>query len=90
MDGLKAAMSLFYVKGQIRNTMVFPYYVLFVESTIQYMLPRRHCCCVFTLAGGSCLPPVPAAWGGIFGGGGRRRGEGRGGEEEYLDKQINK
>ena len=33
MDGLKAAMSLFYVKGQIRNTMVFPY-VLFVECTM--------------------------------------------------------
>ena len=36
MDGLKAAMSLFYVKGQIRNTMVFPYYVLFVESTSEW------------------------------------------------------
>ena len=36
MDGLKAAMSLFYVKGQIRNTMVFPYCVLFVESTSEW------------------------------------------------------
>ena len=40
MDGLKAAMSLFYVKGQIRNTMVFPYYVLFVECTSK--LPKVH------------------------------------------------
>ena len=36
MDGLKAAMSLFYVKGEIRNIMVFPYCVLFVESTSEW------------------------------------------------------
>ena len=36
MDSLKAAMSLFYVKGQIRNTMVFPYYVLFVECASEW------------------------------------------------------
>ena len=35
-QSLKAAMSLFYVKGQIRNTMVFPYYVLFVECASEW------------------------------------------------------